>query len=127
MITDLIGIELPIDPSWPLGLISAVLAAALLWPVGARLGLSPASRATAAAIYATAAVLVEAFDPVGTDGRATLVEITAAGRAVALQATERLNAEVFGQPGLPQRRLQSLLTGLGELRRSAGDLRSPSG
>ena len=57
-----------IDPSWPLGLISAVLAALLLWPIGARLGLSPASRATAAACYATASVLLEVYDPAGTDG-----------------------------------------------------------
>ena len=76
VITDLIGIELPIDPSWPLGLISAVLAAALLWPVGARLGLSPASRATAAAIYATAAVLVEVVRP----GRRRRAGHPAAGR-----------------------------------------------
>jgi hypothetical protein len=92
VITDLIGIELPIDPSWPLGLISAVLAAALLWPVGARLGLSPASRATAAAIYATAAVLVEAFDPVGTDGRATLLLAAAAWLAVGSRLRNALAA-----------------------------------
>ena len=71
-----------IDPSWPLGLISAVLAALLLWPVGARLGLSPASRATAAACYATASVLLEVYDPAGTDGRATMLLAGAAWLAV---------------------------------------------
>ena len=47
-----------------------MLAALLLWPIGARLGLDPASRATAAALYATAAVLVELNAPAGVDGGA---------------------------------------------------------
>jgi hypothetical protein len=71
-----------VDPSWPLGLISAVLAALLLWPIGARLGLSPACRATAAACYATASVLLEVYDPAGTDGRATMLLAAAAWLAV---------------------------------------------
>ena len=81
-----------IDPSWPLGLISAVLAALLLWPVGARLGLSPASRATAAACYATAAVLVEVYDPAGTDGRATMLLAAAAWLAVGSRLRNALRA-----------------------------------
>ena len=75
--------ELPPDLSaWPVGLVSAVVAALLLWPLGARLGLSPATRATAAAIYATAAVLVEVYAPTGVDGRATMLLAAAAGLAV---------------------------------------------
>lgn len=62
----------------PLGLVSAVLAAALLWPLGARLGLAPASRAGSIAGYATAAVLVELYAPTGVDGSATLL-LAAAG------------------------------------------------
>jgi DNA-binding MarR family transcriptional regulator len=56
-----------------------------------------------------------------TDGRAILVEITDRGRKRGLLATERLNAEVFVQPGLPQRRLSTLVSVLTELRRRAGD------
>ena len=67
---------------WPVGLVSAVLAALLLWPVGARLGLSPDSRASAIAAYATAAVLVEVYAPGGVDGRATLLLTAAAWLAV---------------------------------------------
>lgn len=59
--------------------------------------------------------------PHPTDGRATLVEITLAGRAVALEATEKLNRTVFEQPGLPRRRLDPLVSALTELRRRAGD------
>ena len=45
-------------PDWPIGLLTAVAAALLLWPVGARLGLDPASRASAVALCAGAAALV---------------------------------------------------------------------
>ena len=55
------------------------------------------------------------------DGRGVLVELTAAGRRVALTATERLNAEVFGAPPVPQERLGDLLDVLRDLRRTAGD------
>jgi DNA-binding MarR family transcriptional regulator len=61
--------------------------------------------------------------PHPTDGRATLVAITDQGRRVALHATEALNVEVFRRPGLSARRLRSLLAGLTELRRAAGDFR----
>jgi Sortase domain len=76
----------------PVGLIAAVLAALLLWPIGARLGLSPASRAAAAAIYATAAVLVQLYAPVGTDGRATMLLVAAAGLAVGSRLRNALAA-----------------------------------
>ena len=59
--------------------------------------------------------------PHPTDGRGTLVQITDDGRAQALAATEQLNARVFTDPGLPPRRLASLMSGLRELRRGAGD------
>jgi DNA-binding MarR family transcriptional regulator len=59
--------------------------------------------------------------PHPTDGRATLVELTDEGRAVALKATARLNDEVFGRFGLSTRRTSSLVAVLTELRREAGD------
>jgi DNA-binding MarR family transcriptional regulator len=60
--------------------------------------------------------------PHPTDGRATLVSITDEGRRVALKATESLNAEVFCRPGLSPRRVETLLSVVTDLRRSAGDL-----
>lgn len=60
--------------------------------------------------------------PHPTDGRATLVEVTPAGRDKALVATGRLNEQVFSSLGLPPRRTTSLVSVLRELRRTAGDL-----
>jgi DNA-binding MarR family transcriptional regulator len=71
-----------------------------------------------------AAALV-ARRPHPTDGRGTLIEITEAGRRLALVATERLNADVFSAPGLPARRAETLVSVLSDLRRAAGDFRSP--
>ena len=59
--------------------------------------------------------------PHPTDGRATLVEVTPDGRRLALKATEELNAQVFSEPGLPARRVASLVSVLTDLRRGAGD------
>lgn len=58
------------------------------------------------------------------DGRGILVALTPAGRALALKATERMNAEVFEQLGLPPKRTGTLLSVLTELRRTSGDLGS---
>ena len=59
--------------------------------------------------------------PHPTDGRATLVEVTQAGRDAALEATGQLNARVFSCPGLPPRKTSSLVSVLRDLRRTAGD------
>ena len=59
--------------------------------------------------------------PHPTDGRATLVQLTEDGRLTALKATEQLNAQVFSQPGLPARRVATLVSVLTDLRRDAGD------
>jgi DNA-binding MarR family transcriptional regulator len=59
--------------------------------------------------------------PHPTDGRATLIAVTAAGRRTCLKATEALNAEVFGKPGLSARRVTTLVNVLEDLRRGAGD------
>lgn len=59
--------------------------------------------------------------PHPTDGRATLIAVTEAGRRLGLKATEALNGEVFGNPGLPARRVTTLVNVLEDLRRGAGD------
>ncbi len=68
----------------------------------------------------SAAGLVERL-PHPTDGRATLVEVTDAGRETGLKATEVLNRDVFSQPGLSPRRMTSLVNALEDLRKAAGD------
>ncbi|WP_424809577.1 MarR family winged helix-turn-helix transcriptional regulator [Rhodococcus sp. 27YEA15] len=59
--------------------------------------------------------------PHPSDRRATLVEISDAGRDLALEATELLNAKVFAHPGLEPDKLEQLVTILTELRKTAGD------
>ena len=60
--------------------------------------------------------------PHPTDGRATLLELTDEGRALGLEATERLNASVFAAPGLDAKEVRSLIRVLRVLRVDAGDL-----
>ena len=55
------------------------------------------------------------------DRRTTLVEITDAGRTLALAATEELNAQVFAQPGIDDQAVAGLVDVLTDLRRGAGD------
>ena len=59
--------------------------------------------------------------PHPTDRRATLVELTRTGRALAEKATAALNAEVFTDTGLSPRAVNDVVKTLGQLRRSAGD------
>ncbi|RDI42656.1 MarR family winged helix-turn-helix transcriptional regulator [Nocardia mexicana] len=59
--------------------------------------------------------------PHPSDRRATLIEITGAGRELVAEATRELNERVFALPGLAPDRLQLLLQLLAEFRRSAGD------
>ena len=56
-----------------------------------------------------------------TDGRATLVEVTDAGRARALAATHELNSIVFERPGFSESELDELNGMLARFRRDAGD------
>jgi DNA-binding MarR family transcriptional regulator len=60
--------------------------------------------------------------PHPTDGRATLVEVTDAGRSLALAATDQLNAVVFCDLRMPARRVSALVSVLHDLRAGAGDL-----
>jgi DNA-binding MarR family transcriptional regulator len=85
---------------------------------GARLQVHPAS-VTNAASRLEAADLVRRR-PHPEDGRGVLVEITAAGRALAADATARIN-EVFTAPELSNDRMRDLIDILRDLRRSAGD------
>ncbi|WP_127782783.1 MarR family transcriptional regulator [Rhodococcus sp. X156] len=86
----------------------------------ARLQVHPTSVTNAVDRLSAAGLVVRVPHP--SDGRATLVEITEAGRELAQQATERLNTEVFARPGLSPRRVSTLVSALTELRRDAGDL-----
>ncbi|WP_426997944.1 MarR family winged helix-turn-helix transcriptional regulator [Pseudarthrobacter sp. N5] len=59
--------------------------------------------------------------PHPTDGRTTLIELTAAGRTRAKSATAVLNSEVFGQSGFAAGDVDQLVRILGNFRRDAGD------
>ncbi|WP_280351833.1 MarR family winged helix-turn-helix transcriptional regulator [Nocardia abscessus] len=73
-----------------------------------------------------AAQLVERV-PHPSDRRATLIEITDAGRELVAKATEQLNGKVFALPGLPPERLHTLLQLLAEFRHAAGDFDTAEG
>lgn len=55
------------------------------------------------------------------DGRALLVELTEEGARRAREATDVLNAGVFTDPGVPARRVPTLVGVLRDLRKGAGD------
>ena len=59
--------------------------------------------------------------PHPTDRRATLIELSAAGRKLAEKATKALNETVFNDPGLSPRGVTTLVKVLGQLRHTAGD------
>jgi DNA-binding MarR family transcriptional regulator len=59
--------------------------------------------------------------PHPTDRRATLVELTPAGLALAEKATAALNEQVFADPGLSPSSVSSLVSVLRRMRRDAGD------
>lgn len=64
-------------------------------------------------------------EPHPTDGRATLVVLTDAGRELAVRATERLNETVFANPGLAQDDVTDLVRILARFRRESGDFTDP--
>jgi DNA-binding MarR family transcriptional regulator len=86
---------------------------------GARLQVHPASVTNAASRLEAAGYVVRRPSPA--DGRAVLVEITDPGRAVAAEATERLNREVFSRPEMTSPRMVALVDILRDVRREAGD------
>lgn len=85
-----------------------------------RLQVHPTSVTSAVSRLEAAGLVVRKPHP--TDGRGTLVELTTAGRRLALEATDALNTSVFKDPGLPPRRVRTLVSVLQDLRRDAGDL-----
>lgn len=60
-----------------------------------------------------------------TDGRATLVVLSDAGRVLVEEATTVLNAEVFANPGIPARDLRSMTAILARFRQESGDFTDP--
>jgi len=59
------------------------------------------------------------------DGRAAMLELTAAGRTLVEVATEALNAEVFADPGLDSKDTTDLVAIVARLRKNAGDFADP--
>jgi DNA-binding MarR family transcriptional regulator len=85
----------------------------------ALLQVHPTSVTNAVDRLQTAGLVVRSPHP--TDGRTTLIELTADGRMLAKRATAVLNAEVFGQSGFGDRDVNQLIRILGDFRRGAGD------
>ncbi|SBW28135.1 MarR family winged helix-turn-helix transcriptional regulator [Protofrankia symbiont of Coriaria ruscifolia] len=87
--------------------------------VGNRLQVHPTS-VTSAVDRLSSQGLVRRI-PHPTDRRATLAEITAAGRELATAATVALNERVFADPGMPPEQIGPLVEILREFRGRAGD------
>ena len=87
--------------------------------VGARLQVHPTSVTNAVDRLQAQGFLIRVPHP--TDKRTILAEITEKGRAVALEASEAVNREVFSSAGLSQSRLDELVELLRSLRASTGD------
>jgi DNA-binding MarR family transcriptional regulator len=64
--------------------------------------------------------------PHPTDGRATLIVLTDAGRDLVARASNVLNTEVFAQPGLSADDVTSLVRILARFRRDSGDFTDPA-
>lgn len=90
-----------------------------LGKVGERLQVSPASVTNAIDRLEASGYVVR--EPHPTDGRATLAEITDAGREVADRATEVLTAQRFGAQGLDDDEARTLFDLLVAFRAQAGD------
>ena len=63
--------------------------------------------------------------PHPSDGRASLLALTDAGRTICAAAVEALNVEVFTDPGMPAQQLGELVRTLARFRESAGDFVTP--
>jgi DNA-binding MarR family transcriptional regulator len=59
--------------------------------------------------------------PHPTDGRTTLVQITALGRSTVEDATVTLNQQVFADIGMSENQAHALVEAIEALRRHAGD------
>lgn len=87
--------------------------------IGERLQVHPTSVTNAVDRLEQAGLVARKAHP--TDRRATLIELTPAGRTMAENATRALNERVFERPGVSERSLASLIEVLAELRQAAGD------
>ncbi|MFD3707388.1 MarR family winged helix-turn-helix transcriptional regulator [Nocardia sp. NPDC058658] len=85
----------------------------------ARLQVHPTSVTNTVDRLEAAGLVVRVPHP--SDRRATLIEITDAGRKSVAEATAALNAEVFAEPGLPPDQGRDLLRLLAQFRHDAGD------
>jgi DNA-binding MarR family transcriptional regulator len=85
----------------------------------ALLQVHPTSVTNAVDRLQTAGLVVRSPHP--TDGRTTLIELTAEGRTLAKRATAVLNAEVFARSGFDGQDVDQLIRILGDFRRGAGD------
>lgn len=88
--------------------------------VGARLQVHPTSVTSAVARLERDGLVRR--EPHPDDGRSKLAVLTDDGRRAAATATDRLNATVFADPGLPEGRVDELVAVLTDLRRHHGDL-----
>lgn len=87
--------------------------------VGTRLQVHPASVTNAVDRLEQQGLVRRVPHP--TDRRATLAELTPAGRKLAVEATRALNDKVFTAPGLPAAKGDQLVRLLRDLRHDAGD------
>jgi DNA-binding MarR family transcriptional regulator len=85
----------------------------------ARLQVHPTSVTNTTDRLESAGLLVRTAHP--TDGRATLIRITSAGREVVEAATTVINREFFGDVGLSPEDRDELVAILARFRRDAGD------
>jgi DNA-binding MarR family transcriptional regulator len=103
-----------------LALLSFVRSGALpMNKASALLQVHPTSVTNAVDRLQTAGLVVRSPHP--TDGRTTLIELTAEGRTLAKRATAVLNAEVFGHSGFADKDVDQLIRILADFRRGAGD------
>lgn len=90
--------------------------------VGARLQVHPTSVTNAVDRLQAQGFLLRVPHP--TDKRTTLAEITPKGRAVAVEATNAVNRDVFSSPGMSESHLDELVELLQRLRAATGDFES---
>lgn len=87
--------------------------------IGSRLQVHPTSVTNAVARLEQDGLVTRGQHP--GDGRAVLVTLTRQGRRLAERATQLLNAGVFADPGVPARRVSTLVGVLRDLRQRSGD------
>lgn len=87
--------------------------------IGSRLQVHPTS--VTSAVDRLEAQQYVCRKPHPTDRRTKLATLTSSGRDVAAAATERLNATVFADVGLPEAKLEQLIDVLRDVRVHAGD------